>query len=202
MKNEVFYRAAESTVKGNTLELSFASEVVVNRAFGDEKLICTPEACDLSRLNSGGPLLFNHDTSKSIGVVDQARVDSDRKVRASVRFSRSTFAQEVLQDVKDGVLQGVSVGYRIVDVKIERRQAMPDLVSVTKWLPFEVSICPVAEDLSVGVNRSLQVSQMKNSIQLNPDPAGGGGNTDNRVKRIFCACGPDEAESPGIHHPD
>ena len=44
-----------------TLEFPFASEEPVDRVYGMEVLSMTSEAMDMSRLNDGAPLLFNHD---------------------------------------------------------------------------------------------------------------------------------------------
>ena len=47
--------------KDDTLTLSFSSESPVARSFGDEVLSHAAGAVDLSRLNDGAPLLWNHD---------------------------------------------------------------------------------------------------------------------------------------------
>jgi hypothetical protein len=44
------------------------------------------EAADLSRLNDGAPLLFNHDPDRVIGVVERAYIDGD-KSRGYARVS-------------------------------------------------------------------------------------------------------------------
>ena len=44
--------------------------------------------------------------------------DEDKKrAYAKVRFSRSDFAKQYLDDVKDGILRGISFGYSIDDAE-------------------------------------------------------------------------------------
>jgi phage head maturation protease len=89
-----------------------------------------------------------------IGVVERAWVDGEKKRGyAKVRFSRNKFAQEVLQDVRDGILRGVSFGYSID--KMEERE---DGLVATNWSPYEVSLAVIPADPTVGVGRSLETS--------------------------------------------
>jgi len=144
-----------------TIELSFSSDIELERWPGMvEVLSHDPGAVMLDRLNSGGPLLFNHDLDEVIGVVESATVGADRKGRAVVRFGNSEEAQEVWADVQDGILRNVSVGYRIKEIKLdESREGGPDVYLVTKWEPYEVSIVSVPADTSVGVGRSLEIAE-------------------------------------------
>jgi HK97 family phage major capsid protein/HK97 family phage prohead protease len=143
--------------KKRTIELSFSSDVEVERWRGMvEVLDHSPESVDLSRLRNGAPLLYNHDLDEVIGVVESARIDADRKGRAVVRFGNSGRAQEIWDDVKDGILRNVSVGYRIKEVTLaEERDDGTDVYRVMNWQPYEVSIVSVPADSTVGVNRSL-----------------------------------------------
>ena len=140
-----------------TIELSFSSDIELERWPGTvEVLDHSREAVDLTRLNSGGPLLFNHDLDEQIGVVESASIGADRKGRAVVRFSRSQYAEEKWNDVKDGILRNVSVGYRIKEVKLkETREDGTDIYVVTRWEPYEISLVTVPADGTVGVGRSL-----------------------------------------------
>lgn len=147
-------RAAVSEEE-RTVELAFASEVRYERWWGIEILDCTPSAVNLERLNARHPLLLNHDTRQQIGVVEKAWIDTDRRCRALVRFSRSALGQEIFQDVVDGIRELVSVGYAIDDMVLESRTDDQATYRVTRWTPFEVSIVPVPADASVGVGRSL-----------------------------------------------
>ena len=142
-----------------SMEFPFSSEYPVSRYFGSEILSHNMESANLSRLNDGAPLLYNHDPDRMIGVVERAWIDGDKKRGyAKVRFSRNQFAQEVLQDVRDGILRGVSFGYSID--KMEERE---DNFVATNWSPYEVSLAVIPADPTVGIGRSLE--------DADPEPA-------------------------------
>ena len=134
-----------------TVEFSFSSETPVKRWFGNEVLSHESSAVDLGRMNDGAPVLFNHDPDRVIGVVERAWIDGEkRRARALVRFSRNAFAEEVLADVRDGVLRNISVGYSI-DTAEERNEN----IVITRWQPHEVSVVSVPADPTIGIGRSL-----------------------------------------------
>lgn len=142
------FRAQEDE---RTLEFSFSSELPVARYFGDEILDHSPESVNLSRLNDGAPVLFNHDPDRVIGVVERAWVDGEkRRGMARVRFSRNEFAQQVVADINDGILRNVSVGYAIGEA--ENRG---ESIVATSWSPHEVSVVSVPADPTVGIGRML-----------------------------------------------
>ena len=141
-----------SVGKGRTFEFPFSSEYPVERYFGKEVLKHDDRSVDFSRLNSGAaPLLWNHDPDRHIGIVERAYIDKDTKrAYAKVRFSRNKFASEVLDDVKDGILRGISFGYQIKNMEEEDGTFVAD-----DWAVHEVSITPIPADPTVGIGRSL-----------------------------------------------
>ena len=158
------YKRSEDTafdeVEDRTYDFPFSSEQPVARYYGNEILSHEKGAADLSRLNDGAPLLFNHNPDRVIGVVERAYIDDEkRRGYARVRFSRNEFAQEVLRDVRDGIIRNVSFGYAID--KMEERSG-GDFVA-TSWTPTEVSAVAIPADSSVGFGRSLSDSE--------PEPA-------------------------------
>jgi HK97 family phage major capsid protein/HK97 family phage prohead protease len=165
------YQRAEVTtfdeVQDRTYEFPFSSEFPVARYFGNEILSHDEEAGNLSRLNDGAPLLFNHNPDRVIGVVERAYIDGKRRRGyARVRFSRNAFAQEILSDVKDGVLRNVSFGYSID--KMEERGS-GDYVA-TAWSPYEISVVSVPADPGVGIGRSFEADTPAASAAPSPDP--------------------------------
>jgi HK97 family phage prohead protease len=136
-----------------TVALSFSSEAPVERWFGSEILDHTPSAVRLGRLNNGGALLMDHDRSDQIGVVESATIGKDKKGRAVVRFGKSARAEEIFQDVLDGIRRLVSVGYRIHKTETKQEGGGVESVRVTDWEPFEISIVSIPADDSVGVGR-------------------------------------------------
>ena len=165
-----FHRAemtAFSEVEDRIYEFPFSSEHPVARYFGNEILSHDVGAADLSRLNDSAPLLFNHDVDRVIGVVEAARIDDKaRRGYARVRFSKNEFAQEILADVKDGILRNVSFGYSID--KMEERGG-GDYVA-TAWSPYEISMVSIPADKTVGIGRSLLLTDTAASAAPTPEP--------------------------------
>jgi HK97 family phage major capsid protein/HK97 family phage prohead protease len=138
-------------VEDRTFQFPFSSEYPVVRYFGNEVLSHDGSSADLSRLNDGAPLLFNHNPDKVVGVVERAWIDAkDKRGYAKVRFSRNPYAQEVLTDVKDGILRGISFGYAID--KMEERAGT---FVATNWSPHEISVVSIPADPTIGIGRSL-----------------------------------------------
>jgi HK97 family phage major capsid protein/HK97 family phage prohead protease len=168
-----FASVASIDKETRTIELAFSSDAEIERWSGIiEVLDHSREAVELDRLNDGGAFLFNHDRDQVIGVVEDARIDSDGKGRARVRFGSSAFAEEKWRDVQDGILRHISVGYRIKEVKLAEEREDADVYRVSKWEPYEVSLVTVPADTSVGIGRSQsnhQPSQIKNMSQQTPE---------------------------------
>ncbi|MBJ9240883.1 phage major capsid protein [Citrobacter braakii] len=137
-----------------TVELSFASEIPVTREIEgqlyNEILLCNTENVDLSRLNDGAPVLIEHDASRQVGIVENARVDMDKVCRAKVRFSALGSANTIFGMILEGIRPKVSVGYNIREYYFEGN----DLI-VTRWEPYEISSVSTPADNSVGIGRSL-----------------------------------------------
>ncbi len=142
------------SVEERTVALSFSSEQPVERWFGNEILDHSPESVNLGRLHSGGAVLVDHDITDHIGVVESAVINNDRKGRAKVRFGNSARANEIWQDVVDGIRHNISVGYRIDKMKLEGEQDGIETYRATSWTPFEISFVAIPADTSAGVGRS------------------------------------------------
>jgi len=139
------------SIDERSFEFPFSSEYPVQRYFGAEVLSHDEGAPNFVRLNDGAPFLFNHNPDKVLGVVERAWHDKDKKrAYAKVRFSRSDFAKQYLDDVKDGILRGISFGYSIDDA--EQRE---DGVLATSWTPHELSLVSIPADPTIGIGRSL-----------------------------------------------
>lgn len=152
------------TVEGKerTFRLSFSSEEPYERWYGTEILDHAEGAVDLTRLNTIGVMLYNHDRDKVIGKVEKAWIENGRG-EAEVTFDSDEKTETVYQKVKSGTLKGVSVGYMVDSWE----EVMPNKQSADgkytgpcsiarKWAPFEISIVSVPADPTVGVERSAQ----------------------------------------------
>ena len=148
--------------KERTFRLSFSSEEPYERWYGTEILDHSEGAVDLTRLNTIGVMLYNHDRDDVLGKVDRAWIENGRG-EAEVTFDSDDKAEVIYQKVKGGTLKGVSVGYLVESWE----EVMPNKQSADgkytgpcsiarKWAPFEISIVSVPADPTVGVGRSRQ----------------------------------------------
>lgn len=139
-----------------TVELAFSSEEPYERWWGIEILDHAKKSVRLDRLKAGGPLLCDHKSSDIVGVIESVRIDADLVGRAVVRFGKSARAEEVYQDVLDGIRRNVSVGYVIHEAELVKTGAdVEDTYRVTDWEPYEVSLVAVPADATVGVGRAM-----------------------------------------------
>lgn len=154
-----------------TVELAFSSEIEVERWYGIEILDHSPESVRLDRLRDGGALLVDHDWTDQVGVIESVTIDADRRGRAVVRFGRSARADEIFNDIVDGIRKHVSVGYRVLAAKLqETRDEWQDVYRITEWEPYEISIVSVPADTSVGIGRHLDNPQ-EEQRGIKPDTA-------------------------------
>ena len=145
-----------------TIEFPFSSETPVNRGLlGEEILVHREESIDFSRLNASAPLLWMHDPSSVIGVVERAYLDKKKKQgRAKVRFARNAAGEEALQMVKDKIYRNVSFGYSVD----ETEEGEGNSYRVTKFTPAEVSLVSTPADFSVGLGRKLATNTQEQPI--------------------------------------
>lgn len=154
--------------ESRTVEVSFSSETPVERSFGTEILDHSNDSVRLGRLNNGGAVLVDHDRKDHVGVVESATLGGDRRGRALLRFGQSARATEIFQDVKDGIRNAISVGYRIYEVVENTKEA---IVRATDWEPYEISIVSIAADDAVGIGRDVDENANDvNVIRELPEP--------------------------------
>lgn len=141
-----------------TIELSLSSERPVMRVGFEgpflEVLDHSPSAVDLSRAEFDSvPLLLNH--GQLIGKLSNIRLESG-KLRATARFSRSQIAEDVFQEIQDGIRTAVSIGYKVkpgawakdgLENGVQR-------IRIKSWELLEGTIADVPADPSVGVGRA------------------------------------------------
>ena len=142
-----------------TLDFSCSSEAPVSRWFGEEILDHNAGSIDLSRFASRANILWNHNSDCPIGVIEKAWVQNKR-LYVKARFSRNEKAREVLDDIRDGILTNVSIGYACHEMRLEvERDTGNDTYRITRWTPMEVSIVTVPADYTVGIGRSANQNQ-------------------------------------------
>lgn len=145
--------------EARTVELAFSSEVEYRRWFGMEVLGHDESEVRLARLQNKAPVLWMHNWDDQRGVVESVRIDGDRKGRAVARFSKSGDGEKLFQDIVDGIVTKVSVGYMVHGLKLIEEREDVDVYRVTDWEPFEISMVSVPADDTVGVGRALEIPQ-------------------------------------------
>ena len=68
-------------------------------------------------------------------------------------------AEEIWQDVKDGIRKSVSVGYRIHKMALESETDGMESYRATDWEPYEISMVSCPADEKVGIGRSEMLSK-------------------------------------------
>lgn len=175
--------------ESRTAWLSIASEEPYDRWWGTEVLDMNATSIRDQRLRAGAPLLVGHDTSDQVGVVERYEITPDKKLRILARFGKSARAEEIWQDVLDGIRRNTSVGYVIHDLVLQSKEEDVSTYRVTDWEPLEGSIVPVPADPTVGVGRDLgtQPKHKENDIMDNTEKQKIEADTRARVEAEFKA---------------
>jgi HK97 family phage major capsid protein/HK97 family phage prohead protease len=135
------------------LEFPFASEAPVERYYGMEVLNMDAKSMDLTRLNDGAPLLYQHDADKIVGVVQKAYI-KNKRAYARVKLANNELGREMQELIKDGIIRNVSFGYKINSMEADESTS-PVTYRATSFQPFEISLVTVPADNSVGIGRSF-----------------------------------------------
>lgn len=170
LKSETSFRELSFTrelmdQETRTIELAFASEVAYERWWGVEVLDCGASAVRLERLLNKAPLLFNHNRDELLGVVETVSLGQDKVCRATVRFGKGEVAEQRYQDVLDGILTKVSVGYMIHEMLLEKEVEGVSTYRISDWEPFEISMVTIPADDSVGLGRGFDIEAAAPTIE-------------------------------------
>jgi hypothetical protein len=165
---DITVRAAEPGAADDgllRLRLAFSSEApVLRRSFFEDDWVeilgHNPTEIDLGRMNNGSAVvLANHSRDQatgstplaSIGVVERAWVEGGR-LMADVAISRRDALADLRQDIADGLVRNVSIGYRINERVLTRAGGeVADEYRVTSWTPYEISLVDIPADATVGL---------------------------------------------------
>jgi hypothetical protein len=164
--------------QARTVDVVFATETPVRQAryvgwddveYYDEILSMNPAHVRMTRINAGAPVLNNHyryDGVKGVlGVVENARIENG-EARATLRFSKRDDVEPIWQDVIDGILVGISVGYRVYEYEITKKEGSVDQYRAVDWEPFEISFAPVQADVKSAVRSGEEQRETPNSVKL------------------------------------
>lgn len=153
---------AESGETSRKYEISFSSEEPYHRWFGPEILDHSDGAIDMTRLDTMGVVLWNHDRDKVIGKITRAWIE-DGRGRAEIEFDQDEASEVIRQKVESGTLKGVSVGYVVNNWEeveagkksLDGRFSGPCSIA-RNWMPYEVSVVSIPADATVGVGRDFE----------------------------------------------
>ena len=116
------------------LEFPFSSEEpYLRNSWWDnpwvETLGHTEDECDLTRLMDGAPVLLNHGQNttedsplKLVGTTVKAWLDGMRGM-VQIKLSRRDGMEGLVQDIQDGIVRNISVGYQILERTAMRMSA-------------------------------------------------------------------------------
>lgn len=148
-------RANSFDEEARTIEVVFTAGATVRRISWrdgefDEELVVEPAAVRLGRLNGGAAFLDSHDDWSLDAVLGSvvpgtARIEKGQGL-AKIKLSGRQDRQGVVQDIRDGIIRSISVGYRIWRVEKEERDGQVPLHRVVDWEPHEISAVAVPAD--------------------------------------------------------
>jgi len=151
-----------------------------------EELEVSESAVRLGRLQNGAPFLNTHSSWSSsdvLGVVERAWIESGN-LMVTVRFSQRDSVAPIFQDIKDGILRHVSVGYMVHEYAVTEKEGELDVRVGVDWEPMEVSIVPMGfDDAAVSRGAEKEVSQAKITYRVSGPITTGGANMPTPKKR-------------------
>src|SRR6267142_4549323 len=101
-QNNRFFFFFSSRRRHTRLTCDWSSDVCSSDLFGyiwREVLDHSTQSVNLKRFTSGAANVLEEHRGAPVGVIESARLDDDKVLRAIIRFSRSDRAQEVQQDI-------------------------------------------------------------------------------------------------------
>ena len=122
-----------------------------------EVLSLDPAHVRMERFNQGAPLLDSHSAysvADMLGVIVPGSVELKKTAAVGrVRFSKRAAVEPVWQDVRDGLIRSVSIGYRVYkfEEKPGKTEEAPPVRTAVDWEPFEASMVPIPADAGARV---------------------------------------------------
>lgn len=179
---QLFIEETDSESEGE-IRVSFASSEpalmsIINNA-GEletiyEELVISPEAMDLERVNRGKvSFLKDHrvfDTDSVIGkVIPNSVTFEGERAFARIQPSQADSARDALTKIAEGVIEGISFGYRRLEMEDTGRDIDGiRLFRTNRYMPYEVSTTPFPLDIDVGTQ--TRSGQKTYACEVNESP--------------------------------
>lgn len=139
-----------------------------------EQLVVEEGAIRLDRLTRGAPVLNTHNQWSLEAVIGVAENPSivNGVCECDATFSRRESVAGYVQDVEDGVIRNVSVGYARHRIEMVPPEVDGGLwvYRVVDWEPMEVSLVPIPADMDAQVRSAGAPSADSDSQQLRTFP--------------------------------
>lgn len=172
MRKELMLRAAALAPttfdeKANTVEVVLSTGAAVQRAGYIERLPI--ENADLRGI-AGAPVLdahAQHSTRAVIGVIEKAW-RKDGELRALLKLSSRSDVAGIVQDIKDGIIRNVSIGYRVSKWADSTNSKGERVRTALAWKILESSFVPVGADAGAVVRSDPMKTKKKGAA--NPAP--------------------------------
>lgn len=140
-----------------------------------EVLEVSDKAVRTERLDKGLSIIDSHNRyagiSGVLGVTEEWRIESGKLI-GTARFSKNQ--QAVFDDVDDGILRHVSLGYRVHEWNIVKAKAGAiETRTAVSWEPLELSIVPVSFETENGMRtaEAERANQATYAVKFNYEEA-------------------------------
>ena len=165
MAREASLRAESFNSADRTIEIVWTTGATVRRFRweGWEDLVEFEESLDVSdgamrleRMNSGAPFLDSHRTWGGLNTVLGVIVPGSIKVEggrgmATVRLTEAEDVAPLVQRIIEGTVRSVSVGYRVYEYQITKRDGELEHWRAVDWEPHEVSAVAMPADIGAQI---------------------------------------------------
>lgn len=159
--------------ENRTFEVVYATETPVLRSpwFSESFFeVLVMEGMRTGRMDKGAPFLDNHSRfgkvqENVLGVIEEHWEEGGKRY-ARIKLSSRALDSGLMQDIADGILRNVSVGYRVYKYEETPRAEGEDIPTwrAVDWEALEVSAVPVGADENA-VIRSAEESE-KNTLLI------------------------------------
>ena len=143
----------------NRIFMVFADDQPWESDWEDIQLNLSPRNMNMDRVKAGvAPIVLSHSYrhEDSLGRIEAVWLH-EGKLYSEAVFSNRARPQEVLMDVRDGIIRGVSIGARPRKYKWVREPSENDrgLVEAVEWMLMENTITTGPQNVRVGIQASM-----------------------------------------------